>query len=98
MKYVYPAIFVKDEDEGYKVFFPDLDLITEGKVMEEAFLYAKGFLKSYFVYAEKYDMAFNEPTDYETCKKQNEFANEVMLVDAEVDKNDLKNTSKFFVN
>ena len=98
MKYVYPAIFVKDENEEYKVFFPDLELTTDGKIMEEAFLYAKGFLKSFFVYVEKYDMAYNEPTDYETKKKQNEFANEVMLVDAEVDKNDLKNTSKFFIN
>ena len=98
MRYVYPAIFVKDEDSSYKVLFPDLDLQTDGKIMEEAFVFAKGFLKSYFVYVELYDMDFNLPTDYETCKKQNAFADEIMLIDAEVDKNDLKNPSKYFEN
>ena len=40
--FVYPAIFVKDqEDNTYKVFFPDLELITDGAFVEEAFLYAK---------------------------------------------------------
>ena len=96
MRYVYPAIFVKDEDESYKVLFPDLDISTDGKIMEEAFLYAKGFLKSYFVYAETDNMDSKLPTDYETCKKQNAFADEIMLIDAEVDKNDLKNPSKYF--
>lgn len=98
MKYVYPAIFVKDENDEYKVFFPDLNLATDGKIMEEAFLYAKGFLKSFFVYVEKYDMSYNDPTDYESVKKQNSFANEIMLIDVEVDKNDLKNPTKFFKN
>ena len=37
MRYVYPAIFVKDEDDSYKVLFPDLDISTDGKIMEEAF-------------------------------------------------------------
>ena len=98
MRYVYPAIFVKDEDSSYKVLFPDLDLQTDGKIMEEAFVFAKGFLKSYFVYVELYDMDYNLPTDYETCKKQNSFADEIMLIDAEVDKNDIKNPSKYFEN
>ena len=38
MRYVYPAIFMKDEDGDCKVLFPDLDLTTDGKVMEEAFM------------------------------------------------------------
>ncbi len=98
MRYVYPAIFVKDEDNSYKVLFPDLDISTDGKIMEEAFLYAKGFLKSYFVYVENYDMDFNLPTDYESCNPQYSFADESMLIDVEIDKNDLKNSSKYFQN
>ena len=46
--YIYPAIFYKDNDDGvYRVYFPDIELATEGKVMEEAFLWAKEFLKCY---------------------------------------------------
>lgn len=88
--FVYPAIFVKDNDEEvYKVFFPDLELLTDGAFVEEAFLYAKEALKSYFVYVEKYDLDFNYPSEFEPIKtrcRQNEF---VMLIDAEVNKNDL---------
>ena len=35
-KYVYPAVFAKDED-GYSVRFPDLDgCFTSGKDLQEA--------------------------------------------------------------
>lgn len=88
--YVYPAIFVKDKEEDiYKVFFPDLELITDGAFAEEAFLYAKEALKSYFVYVEKYDLDFNYPSEFEPLKnscRANEF---VMLIDADVSKKDL---------
>ena len=54
--YVYPAVFIKDkENDIYRVLFPDIELTTDGTVVEEAFLYAKEFLKAYFVYIEKYD-------------------------------------------
>lgn len=98
MRYVYPAIFVKDEDGDCKVLFPDLNLTTDGKVMEEAFLYAKEFLKSYFVYVEKYDMDYNYPTDFDSCKQQNGFADAIMLIDAVVEEKDIKNSSKYFKN
>lgn len=83
--FVYPAIFVKDSEEGvYRVLFPDLDLTTDGDFMEEAFLYAKEALKAYFNYIEKYDFDFNEPTDYEMVKKGCENNDIVMLVDAQI--------------
>ena len=89
--FVYPAIFVKDqEDNTYKVFFPDLELITDGAFVEEAFLYAKEALKAYFVYVQKYDLDFNYPTDFEAVKRgcrANEF---LMLIDADVISSDLK--------
>lgn len=83
--FVYPAIFIKDqEDEVYRVLFPDLDITTDGAFMEEAFLYAKEVLKTYFNYIEKYDLDFNEPTDYEMVKKTCEKNDVVMLVDAQL--------------
>lgn len=83
--FVYPAIFIKDdEEEVYRVLFPDLDLTTDGNFMEEAFLYAKEVLKAYFSYIEKYDLDFNEPTEYEMIKKNCEDGDVVMLVDAQL--------------
>lgn len=83
--YVYPAIFIKDEeDDVYRVLFPDLDITTDGAFMEEAFLYAKEVLKAYFAYIEKYDLDFNEPTEYEMIKKTCDEGDIVMLVDAQL--------------
>jgi len=83
--YVYPAIFIKDEeDDVYRVLFPDLDITTDGAFIEEAFLYAKEVLKAYFTYIEKYDLDFNEPTDYEMIKKNCDDGDVVMLVDAQL--------------
>lgn len=83
--FVYPAIFIKDEeDEVYRVLFPDLDITTDGAFMEEAFLYAKESLKTYFAYIEKYDFDFNEPTDYEMVKESCDNKDVVMLIDAQL--------------
>ena len=84
--FVYPAIFIKDNDEDlYRVLIPDLELTTDGSFMEEAYLYAKEMLKAYFSYIEKYDLDFNQPTDFEIVKKSCEEGDIVMLVDAEVE-------------
>ena len=40
-QYLYPAIFVKDEDDAYQVIFPDLDIFTDGVNLSEAYLAAK---------------------------------------------------------
>ena len=42
-KYVYPAIFEKEE-EGYSVIFPDLDIATSGEDLTEAVYMAKDAL------------------------------------------------------
>lgn len=84
-QYVYPAIFICDEDGQYQVFFPDLDIYTDGKNLTEAYLYAKGLLQAYFAYAEKYEVEYNKPTKLEkyisNCN-DNEIA---MYVDAIVE-------------
>ncbi len=84
--FVYPAIFIRDNDEDiYRVLFPDLELTTDGSFMEEAYLFAKEMLKTYFAYIEKYDLDFNQPTDFELVKKSCEEGDIVMLVDAEIE-------------
>ena len=88
--FVYPAIFVKDpEDSSYKVLFPDLEITTDGMFVEEAYLYARELLKSYFVYITKYDLDFNMPTEFEKVKKSSKASEFVMLVSADVSKRDI---------
>ncbi len=84
--FVYPAIFIKDDDEDVvRVLFPDLELTTDGSFIEEAYLFAKEMLKAYFTYIEKYDLDFNQPTDFDIVKKSCEEGDIVMLVDAEIE-------------
>lgn len=89
--FVYPAVFVKDEEENsYKVIFPDLELTTDGAFVEEAFLYAKEALKAYFVYVEKYEFDFNMPSDFDSIHGKFAKNGVVMLIDADVTKKDLQ--------
>lgn len=88
-RYVYPAIFFK-EDDNVKVLFPDIELATDGNFMEEAFLFAKEALKGYFIQTEKYDFDFNYPSDFEKVKASCRKDDVVMLIDAIVTKKDLK--------
>ena len=81
-RYIYPAVFIKDQD--YRVIFPDLELTTDGDLVEEAYLYAKECLKAYFAYVEKHDFDFNMPTDFECVKKSANSSDIVMLIDAEI--------------
>lgn len=80
-RFVYPAIFYKDDDM-YRVIFPDIELVTDGKIIEEAFLYAKAFLKEYFMHVAKYELDYNLPSDFETVKKGCKNDDYVMLIDA----------------
>ena len=88
--FVYPAIFIKDEeDNGYKVLFPDLEITTDGQFVEEAFLYARELLKAYFVYVVKYDLDFNMPTEFDKIKKHAKPGETIMLISADVTKKDI---------
>ncbi len=85
IQFLYPAIFMKDEDGACQVIFPDLNIYTEGKNLSEAYLYAKDLLKVYFSYAVKYDIDYNKPSKVEVllpkCKKNET----VMYIDAIVE-------------
>ncbi|MGI5842089.1 MAG: type II toxin-antitoxin system HicB family antitoxin [Christensenellales bacterium] len=85
--YVYPAVFYNHENE-YQVLIPDINLTTSGATLDEAYLLAKDFLRAYFTYALKFDIATELPSSYvalfEKCKNQENTY--VMLIDALVAK------------
>lgn len=82
VQYIYPAIFVKGEDEVV-VSFPDISIVTDGKTFEEAFLFAKDYLKTFCAYAEKYDIEIDAPSPFEVVAKKHAL-DTTMLVDAVV--------------
>lgn len=61
-KYVYPAIFIK-EDCGYSVEFPDLDISTSGETIEEAIDMAKDALCLYLYDLEERKVNIPAPSD-----------------------------------
>lgn len=83
-QFLYPAIFVRDEDGSYQVIFPDLNIYTDGRNMSEAYLAAKDLLLVYFSYAVKYEMDFNKPTKAETLMAKCKPNETVMYIDAYV--------------
>lgn len=85
IQFLYPAIFVKDEDGSCQVIFPDLNIYTEGKNMSEAYLYAKDLLKVYFSYAVKYDIDYNKPSKLEVLVQKCKKNETVMYIDAIVE-------------
>ena len=83
--FLYPAIFVRDEDNSYQVIFPDLDIFTDGKNMSEAYFYAKDLLRVYFSYALKYETEYNLPSKVEELSKKCNTNEIAMMVDAVVE-------------
>lgn len=87
-QFLYPAVFVKGEDEVVATF-PDLGITTDGSSVEEAFLFAKDYLRVYCTYALKYEIEINRPSFFEeTLAKNNR--DSVMLIDAIIFPEDLE--------
>ena len=84
-RFLYPAVFVKEEDGSYQVMFPDIDLYTDGQNSSEAYLYAKDLLRVYFNYALKYEVEYNKPTAIEKLIEKCKPNEMVMYVDAYVE-------------
>ncbi len=93
-RFLYPAVFYKFEDE-YKVLLPDANISTEGVVMEEAYLYAEDFLRSYLSYALKYDLDYNLPTDYESIVKKLNKDETCMLICVTVSDKDIASVKSY---
>ena len=88
-QFLYPAIFFKLDDE-YRVVFPDLDISTDGKTYEEAYMFAKDLLRVYFVYVMKHDLDYNLPSSYDDMKRISGSGETVTLIDAIVGPKDIK--------
>ena len=88
-RFLYPAIFIKDEDGEYQVIFPDLDVYTDGKNLSEAYLYAKDLLRVYFSYALKYETEYPKPTQLEKIASKCKNNEIVMYVDAYIDEKEI---------
>lgn len=83
--FLYPAIFIKDEDGEIQAIFPDLNIYTNGKTITEAYLSAENLLFVYFSYAIKYETEYTKPSKIEEIVskcKNNEIA---MLVEATIE-------------
>lgn len=78
-QYVYPAIFIKGGDEVV-ASFPDLGITTEGNSFEEAFLFAKDYLRVYCSYALKFDLDINKPSYFLDIANKNQNCS-TMLID-----------------
>lgn len=82
-KYVYPVIVFEVSEKNYTVLFPDLDIVASGDTIEEAYLEAEDFLKSYLDFAEKMNSKIASPTTFLDTEKLNP-KRVVLLADAEV--------------
>ncbi len=85
--FVYPAVFTRNSN-GYDVYFPDLDIKTDGAFVEEAYLYAVECLKAYFICVHKYDLPYNLPSDFENVQNKYPDSCAVMLILAQLNCND----------
>ncbi|MBQ3494927.1 MAG: type II toxin-antitoxin system HicB family antitoxin [Clostridia bacterium] len=82
-QFLFPAVFVEAESQ-FGVFFPDLNITTEGDTIEEAYLFAKDYLRVYCSYVLKFDVELDRPSKYEDIKQK--YNNDtVMLIDVILD-------------
>lgn len=89
--YVYPVVFYKDDMEEDRIlaYFPDLDIATDGTSYEEAYLFAKDYLRVYFETVNKHDLDYNLPSKLDVIAKK--YDNSLsMLVDTIVDVDKIK--------
>ncbi len=84
MVYIYPAIFIQNDDKSYTVRFPDLSgCITEGKTLENAIYMAKDVLAIWL------DVAIERGHTIPVASKPDEITSEaggfVSLIDVDLD-------------
>jgi len=71
-KLVYPMILSEDKVEGvYIAQFPDLDIITDGETIEDAFLRAKEYLQTFVDLSVKYDNEIETASEYKVVAAKN---------------------------
>lgn len=80
-QYVYPVVFIKEENDSYAAFCPDLNLSSDGNTIEEAYLFIQDFITVYCSYAKKMEDELVLPSKFENVAQANK-NKLVMLVDA----------------
>ena len=70
--YVYPAVIYPDsEGRGYTISLPDVNIVTEGVTVEDAFLRAKDFLSNYIEVCGVLDAEIDDATPFVDTVKKN---------------------------
>jgi predicted RNase H-like HicB family nuclease len=80
-QYIFPAVFIQEQDKSYTGMVPDLGLVIDGPSIEETFLYLKHYLKVFCKYAVKLEEDVLIPSKFEKIEEKNK-KNLVMLIDA----------------
>ncbi len=84
-RFVYPMVVFEDKDAGeYTVLFPDLDIVTSGNTVEEAYLKGKDYLESYVNMAIKFESDFAAPCTYKEALGMNP-KRIVLLADSKIE-------------
>ena len=84
-RFVYPMVVFEDKDAGeYTVLFPDLDIVTSGNTVEEAYLKGRDYLESYISMAIKFESDLSNPCTYTEAKGMNP-KRIVLLADSKVE-------------
>ena len=81
--YVFPAVFIKENNESVTAMIPDLGIAIEGPSIEESYIYLKNQLRIFCEYAVKLEEDILIPTKFEKVAVNNQ-RNIVMLMDAMV--------------
>jgi len=85
-KLVYPMVLNEDKANGvYVVRFPDLDIVTDGDTIEDAFLRAKSYLQTFVDLSVKYEDEIGTASTYKDVASKNA-KSVVLLSDASVPK------------
>ena len=81
-KYVYPAVFTKEDDDGYSIHFPDIDgCFTQGENIAEGLFMANDSLCLMLYHLEENGELIPTPTDPKSIKVEDDSF--VSLVDCD---------------
>lgn len=84
-RFVYPMVVFEDKNIGeYAVLFPDLDIVTSGNSVEEAYIKGKDYLAAYLDMAIKFESDLSVPSTYAEAEGMNP-KRIVLLADSEID-------------
>ena len=86
-KFVYPAVLAYNEKNRYfTIHVPDLEIISSGRTVEEAYLEAEDFIASYLEFSKKMDALDNGVSTFEKVRKKNP-KNTILLTSVSLPKN-----------